>query len=700
MEGGKLAPGKFGNCPSVSPTVSLDIDTDMVVSYAGWKGAISYYCTRKADGIPAGLWGPTIPPEVILTTLAGKNWTWEFWLKPSFVPKYEVTIIDLGYAYEPGVSFKLAAKAGSFDIQNAYAGFRATCPTNVEQLGDRRWHHVAFTRSAATGQVRHFLDGTEQPFVVVEPLDKQPLPPIDVPEDRDSDQEWCRQNRFNFSLGHNRYGLEFFSGMFDELRLSDVIRYSGNFSVPGSFSRNYGTSPHPPAVPDGLGLLFSPDAPPDPVLRLGSRKHVFIDDALVETMNDVKLTMNRPIRDDTDVVVGHPRWRPGVFDKDGAVHMVIPDSYESEKGSVLLLTSDDGVHFVYHSQSPIIKGTPCYGNAWRDLNPAAPAEERFKFTAWVGNRGIYLYVSPDGIHWRRNETIMLPLVRGGEAESYWDDQRGCYISFLKHDASFKSITCPGGGRRGILFETVEITQTWPFNVLAEPYFEKWPFPAVTCEGPVVFDQTSYGQVYRTRAIRYPWAPDAYLAFIWRYVDNACRSTELAVSRNGINWRLFADQGWYYEEGQDEEVVSVYGLIRRGDEIWQYADFGGCHATAPRTWARMTQRLDGFVSLDAEDEAGTIVTRLLIFKGSKLALNAAATGVVRVGLLNEAGESLSGFDVSSCDPIRSDSVGHVVTWNGNSNVDALAGRIVRVKFEMQNSKLYAFQFVGDTLKSNR
>jgi hypothetical protein len=115
---------------------------------------------------------------------------------------------------------------------------------------------------------------------------------------------------------------------------------------------------------------------------------------------------------------------------------------------------------------------------------------------------------------------------------------------------------------------------------------------------------------------------------------------------------------------------------------------------------MTQRLDGFVSLDAEDEAGTIVTGLLIFEGSKLALNVAATGVVRVGLLNEVGESLSGFDASSCDPISSDSVGHVVTWNGNSNVDALAGRIVRVKFEMQNSKLYAFQFVGDTLKSNR
>jgi len=316
----------------------------------------------------------------------------------------------------------------------------------------------------------------------------------------------------------------------------------------------------------------------------------------------------------------------------------------------------------------------------------------------VGNRGIYLYLSPDGIHWHRNETVMLPLVSGGEAESYWDDQRGCYISFLKRDSSFHSPSCPGRGRRGILFETKEVTKTWPFKVLAKPYFEKWPFPALTCEGPVVFDETSYGQVYRTRAIKYPWAPDTYIAFLWRYVEDACRSTELAVSRDGINWRLFADQGWYYEEGQDDEVVSIYGLIRRGDEIWQYADFGGCHATAPRTWSRMKQRLDGFVSLDAGKETGTVVTKPFVFSGDRLVLNICATGSARVGLLNENGKPLPGFDVTDCDPIKVDAVEHMVTWKGNPDVSAHAGSSVRLKYEMEETRLYAFEFVGDTRRN--
>jgi hypothetical protein len=34
---------------------------------------------------------------------------------------------------------------------------------------------------------------------------------------------------------------------------------------------------------------------------------------------------------------------------------------------------------------------------------------------------------------------------------------------------------------------------------------------------------------------------------------------------------------------------------------------------------------------------------------------------------------------------------VVTWKGKSSVKSLAGRSVRLKFEMQEAKLYAFEF---------
>jgi hypothetical protein len=37
--------------------------------------------------------------------------------------------------------------------------------------------------------------------------------------------------------------------------------------------------------------------------------------------------------------------------------------------------------------------------------------------------------------------------------------------------------------------------------------------------------------------------------------------------------------------------------------------------------------------------------------------------------------------------------HTVTWNGDADVSRLSGRPVRLQMEMQDSDLYAFQFVS-------
>jgi len=52
----------------------------------------------------------------------------------------------------------------------------------------------------------------------------------------------------------------------------------------------------------------------------------------------------------------------------------------------------------------------------------------------------------------------------------------------------------------------------------------------------------------------------------------------------------------------------------------------------------------------------------------------------------------GFGPVECDPIRADSVRRVVTWAGRSDVSRLAGRPVRLRFEMQNAGIFAFQFI--------
>jgi hypothetical protein len=142
-----------------------------------------------------------------------------------------------------------------------------------------------------------------------------------------------------------------------------------------------------------------------------------------------------------------------------------------------------------------------------------------------------------------------------------------------------------------------------------------------------------------------------------------------------------------------------GLVLRGDEIWHYINGGNVD--------RISQRLDGFVSLDAADQAGTIITRPFIFDGGKLTLNVnAAKGSVKVAILDLPGSEMTGYNVgltnppkkdvrnysiAHCDPITTDSVRKVVTWQGCPDVSSLTGKVVRLRIEMQNAKLYAFKF---------
>jgi hypothetical protein len=122
-----------------------------------------------------------------------------------------------------------------------------------------------------------------------------------------------------------------------------------------------------------------------------------------------------------------------------------------------------------------------------------------------------------------------------------------------------------------MFETDEVTKAWPFHELRHPYFEDEPFGALTGEGPMVFDASQVGQVYRSGAIKYTWSLDAYLAFVWRFnPENETRRIDLATSRDGgVLWRIFAPQRWCIEPGAMRRCcrsMAVSGVATRFGSI--------------------------------------------------------------------------------------------------------------------------------------
>jgi hypothetical protein len=189
----------------------------------------------------------------------------------------------------------------------------------------------------------------------------------------------------------------------------------------------------------------------------------------------------------------------------------------------------------------------------------------------------------------------------------------------------------------------------------------------------------------------------------------------ATSRDGVAWdrRRQPYLGTGLHDGLDLHLVSMGpGIVRRG--MWLHQYFVGWPYThgAPTAWDKVpekraewlgkdrggiycaTQRLDGYVSMDVENDSGVLTTRPLTFKGNRLLLNlySPATGSARVALLDAEGQALPGFSAEECELIQADSVDFEVRWKGGADVNAHAGQTVRVSVEMRNTKVYAMQFV--------
>jgi hypothetical protein len=112
--------------------------------------------------------------------------------------------------------------------------------------------------------------------------------------------------------------------------------------------------------------------------------------------------------------------------------------------------------------------------------------------------------------------------------------------------------------------------------------------------------------------------------------------------------------------------------------------------------RYSIRKDGFVSASSPMSGGSFVTKPLRFKGDRLSINFAtsAAGSVRVEIQDAAGKPIPGFALKDCPEVFGDTLDRVVTWKSAERLDSLAGKPVRLLFELKDADLYSFQFTPD------
>ncbi|MBM3852069.1 MAG: hypothetical protein FJ399_02830 [Verrucomicrobia bacterium] len=655
------------------------------------------------------------------------DWTIEFWLKSVGPQETAAVIYELRneHDYRRGLpmenSLRLAPGRRSFALVSRTTtrtkadlgapstvwNFELSIPTDATRLNDGAWHHVAFTYHAAERQLRHFVDGRLQPL----PAQGGFLPMLGVLKE--------------LSLGA---GL---NSLLDEFRVSDIARYPADFTPPASFSLSHQAPPRPANRPSGPPLLFAPDRDPAAPFALGSRKHVLIDGALLDTQANLAFRPQPPqVRETTDfrnTRAWEPTPRLGstipdittIWDEGDTLKMIYTNTgmWGGKKHVHAIATSKDGLHwekpvigrFAWEGETDtnIVLDVAGQGALIKDPNPTATPDERYKMILWSYYHGWYLYTSPDAVRWRRNETVGFPFDTDGSSTFYWDNQRGAYHAY------FRAVSeSPATRRRAGHAVIADLFKPWPFKPVEWPWIDDLVL-ARPARGELEILDTG-GQVYRFKAHKYEWAPDTYVAFPWRYVyeTNVRPGSFLMVSRDGSRWTRYETPyyfpgGWKFGGREVLEALMEHGIVRRGDRLWQFGTVrftehggalyggqefeGGIHDRL----LRLTLRLDGFVAAEPTDIAkgpGSFVTKPFTFEGARLELNLdASAGSARIELQDASGQPLPGFTLADSTPLRTDSTAAVAAWSSGARPAALAGQPVRLKVELAGARLFAFQF---------
>ena len=185
---------------------------------------------------------------------------------------------------------------------------------------------------------------------------------------------------------------------------------------------------------------------------------------------------------------------------------------------------------------------------------------------------------------------------------------------------------------------------------------------------------------------------------------ALTETVLMASRDGVSFKRWTEA--FLAPGIERPGTWNYG---NQYVAWHVVETRSALEGAPnelsfyaveRYWSeqgsvlrRYTLRLDGFVSAWAPMAGGELVTKPIRFSGQTLTLNFASSvaGGVRVEMQDEAGRPIPGFALDDCAPVFGDAHERPVTWRSGSDLSALAGKPVRLRFEMRDAHLYAYRF---------
>ena len=454
-------------------------------------------------------------------------------------------------------------------------------------------------------------------------------------------------------------------------------------------------------------------------LRIGTAKQVFIDGRFIQNAQGVKLVANRPRLDREKLLIPEHPWEDllvgaytSVVQEGDKVHLWYDARTTDGKwGLAYACSNDNGDTFVKPKLGRIEHNGSKANNLVLDhslghhvfrLGPDAPPNEKFGLFIHIradladskgkGDMNC-AFVSPDGIRWMPKGDAPF-WRRGGDLHLdtqnviFWDTRLKKYVAFPR--------LFNGKVGRAVGYCVADKFTDIPKCLKPRQVLAR--------------DPGETAQFYTSAAVQYPYAADAYYAFP-AMLDGESGSVylEFAASRDGIKWNRF-DRQPLIDTGFDQSgrpiprrkgsLYAGYGLTRKGDEIsFYYTTIGCAHVMPPPDSGiitRATYRLDGFTSVDAAERTGHFTTPALLLEGDGLQINfdGSKGGWIKVEILDVADKPLASFGSDEADRLSGDSVRMPVTWRGKSDLSALRGRAVKLRFTINKGKLHAFAAIKD------
>lgn len=467
-------------------------------------------------------------------------------------------------------------------------------------------------------------------------------------------------------------------------------------------------------------------------IDVGTRRELFVDDYLIDKLDRARRVLHQPTSREISLVRNKP-WEGNVSGyttvfQDGDLYRMYYRGTDTvytqgkvtspHRAVVCYVESSDGiqwtrpehglVEFEGSKQNNIIWDGVGHHNftPFKDANPDCPEQARYKaLGSGGGKRGLYAFQSADGIHWKlmHDEPVITKGAFDSQNLGFWDTVRGEYRAYVRDFRNGRDIrTC-----------TSQDFVNWTEPIWLE------------------YSPGRISQLYTNGVIPYYRAPHIFVGFPTRYVDYAwAESTkklpqreyrELVASSSRRSGTAFTDGmfmssrdtlhfdmwpesfirpgiqrpgSWFYGDNyQNWGIVETRSHLKGApNELSFYVSEAGRQRNGNRL-RRFTLRIDGFVSVNAPLSGGSLVTHPLQFDGSQLEMNfsTSAAGSVRVEIQDADGTPIPGFELADCDVQFGDELDRIVSWKSGTNLSTLAGKPIRLKFELKDADLYAFRF---------